>query len=335
MIFKNKHKLATLILLTAGTMTLQGCDQTTSDGITEMTLNAKTESVSHTFSEPMKVQHALGTVIINQRPQHVVALDMNEVDFLDQLGISVVGMPKDFIPHFLAHYKNRSDVLDTGAIVRPNIERVHAIAPDLILLTSLQAHYYEEISEIAPTIHLDVNGRRRQIEHIEAVKNHLITLGRIFGRTHLAEQKIAQLNAQVNHIQTITRDRPEKALILLHNNGSFTTFGIESRYGFVFSTLGVKPAISNVESGPHGQSISSETILKINPDVIYLVDRTAVMEHRPLLNAETLNNPLLRHTNAWKNGRVIFADPHAWYITAASPTSLRIIIQDLLKGYSN
>jgi hypothetical protein len=33
----------------------------------------------------------------------------------------------------------------------------------------------------------------------------------------------------------VTQARPEKALIVLHNNGAFSAFGVQSRYGFVFA----------------------------------------------------------------------------------------------------
>ncbi|MEG1116944.1 MAG: ABC transporter substrate-binding protein, partial [Janthinobacterium sp.] len=131
----------------------------------------------------------------------------------------------------------------------------------------------------------------------------------------------------------VTRDRPEKALIVLHNNGAFSSFGVQSRYGFVFDALGVKPASSAIEAGLHGQPISSEFIQQANPDIIYVVDRTAVMEHRPVMTAAQMANPLLRQTNAWKNGRVVFVDADAWYITAASVTSLQRVIDDVLKAY--
>ena len=42
---------------------------------------------------------------------------------------------------------------------------------------------------------------------------------------------------------------------------------------------------------------------------------------------------MLRQTNAWKNGRVVFADADAWYIAAASVTALSIVIDDVIKGY--
>ena len=108
---------------------------------------------------------------------------------------------------------------------------------------------------------------------------------------------------------------------------------VQSRYGFVFNAFGVKPASTVVDTSLHGQPISSEFIKQADPDILYIVDRTAVMEHRPTIDAERMSNPLLRQTKAWKNGKVVFVDADAWYITAASPTSMHILIDDVIKGY--
>lgn len=88
---------------------------------------------------PVEVKHKLGTTVVPHVPGRTVALDMNAVDFLDELEVPVVGKPKDFVPHFLAKYKDAPAVQDMGSIVQPNLERVHAAKPDLILITSLQA----------------------------------------------------------------------------------------------------------------------------------------------------------------------------------------------------
>lgn len=330
---KHRHQRWTLTLLIAATVALQGCDQKAAEPAQASTQPVAASPNAQPAYEPVIVQHKLGTTVIEKLPQRAVALDMNEVDFLDQLGVPVAGMPKDFIPHFLTRYKDAPQVEDTGAIVQPNLERVHAAKPDLILITSLQANHYKELGEIAQTIHFDVDYRDSQVNHIEVIKEHLLTLGRIFGKEDIARQKVADLDAKVEEAKRITQDRPEKALIVLHNNGAFTSFGVQSRYGFVFNALGVKPASPTVETGLHGQPISSEFIQQANPDVIYIVDRTAVMERRQALNAESLENPLLRQTNAWKNDRVVFADAEAWYVTAASVTSLKLIIDDVIKGY--
>jgi len=283
--------------------------------------------------EPVKVEHALGVTTIEHLPRRVAALDMNEVDFLDLLGVPIAGAVQDFVPHFLSKYKDDPAIADLGFIVQPNIESVYRLQPDLILITALHAEHYRELSRIAPTIHFDVDYRNSETGHIDVVKEHLLTLGRIFGREAAAADIAARLDARIAEARRVTDGRPEKALIVLHNNGAFSAFGIRSRYGFVFDALGVAPANPAADTGLHGQPISNEFIQETNPDIIYIIDRTAVMERRPVLDAESVGNPLLRQTNAWKNGRVVFADPEAWYVTGASPTALGLIIDDVLRGY--
>ena len=334
MILKHGRRAWALALLAATMAVAQGCGQEAAETPKASQPAAASPTAQRAY-ETVTVQHKLGTTVIDKLPQRVVALDMNEVDFLDQLGVPVAGMPKDFVPQFLAKYKDAADVQDTGAIVQPNLERVHAAKPDLILITSLQANHYKELSEIAPTIHFDVDYRDSEANHVEIIKDHLITLGRIFEKESLARDRAAKLDAKVQEAQRLIQDRPERALIVLHNNGAFSSFGTQSRYGFIFKALGVKPASPEAEAGLHGQPISSEFIQQANPDIIYVVDRTAVMERRPTLNAETLSNPLLRQTAAWQHGRVVFADAQAWYVMAASATSLELMIDDVLKAYRN
>jgi len=297
--------------------------------------SSQAAQTAQTLAEPVRVRHALGETVITRRPQRVAVLDMNELDFLDQLGIPVAGSPKDFVPHFLAKYKNDPSIVDLGAIVAPNLEKVYALKPDLILSIPLHAPHYQELSRIAPTLHLDIGYENNHGHDIEVIENHLRTLGQIFGKEDVAAAKIAALDAKVQAAQEKIRSRPEKALIVLHNNGAYSVMGVHSRYGFVFNELGVKPASTAVEVGLHGQPVSSEFIQQNNPDILYVVDRTAVMEGRPLLDRKRMENPLLRETRAFQNNRVVFVDADAWYITAASPTSLGIIIDDVLKGYAH
>lgn len=318
-----KRKYWGLALIITAAITLQGCDQKAAD----------TPQNVQKLAAPITVKHMLGSTVVDYLPQHVAVLDMNEADFLDQLNIPIIGMPKDYVPHFLEKYKSDKQIQDLGAIVQPNMERIYALKPDLILMTPLHVNHYQELSKIAPTIHYDINFNDSESNHINLVKDHLMTLGQIFNKEDLAREKALELDAEVKQVQSVTANRPEKALVVLHNNGAFSNFGIQSRYGFVFNAFGVKPASKAKDTSLHGQPISSEFIKQADPDILYIVDRTAVMERRSTINAATVENPLLRQTKAWKNGRVIFVDADAWYTTAASPTSLKIVMDDVKKGY--
>ncbi|WP_323778684.1 siderophore ABC transporter substrate-binding protein [Leisingera sp.] len=292
------------------------------------------EAVVVPFSPPLVIAHSLGETVLAHRPIRVAALGMNDLDFLDQLGVPVAGVPKDFVPHFLAGYVEDPEVRDLGFIVKPDVEEVYALQPDLVLMTALQAEHYSDISTFAPVLYFDVDYRDSRRGHLQAITEHFATLGRIFGKEDIARAGIAALNAKVADLNAALAERPEKALILLHNNGAFSAFGTTSRYGFVFSDLGVVPAGGFDETGLHGQPVTSEFIQAADPDILFIIDRTAVMTNRPVLSRAYIANPLLENTPAWKNDRVVFVDPEAWYTTAAGPTSLSIIIEEIREAYA-
>jgi len=304
---------------------LQGCDKPAAQATPAATDQAQ--------YQPIKIEHPLGTTLITKLPERVVAFDMSELDTLDQLGAPVVGIAKDYVASFLVKYRDDPNIMDVGTTIQPNLERLHALKPDLILISPLQAQSYAELSQIAPTVYDDVDLTNQHGNLITTAKNHLTSLGRIFGKEELARQKVAEMDAKVEQTRRVTEGRPEKALIVLHNNGAFTSYGVKSRYGFVFDTLGVKPASSDIEAGLHGQPISNEFIQQADPDILYVIDRTAVMERRPALDLKSLDNPLLRKTKAWNNGRVIFVDAQTWYLCTASVTCLNRMADEVVQGY--
>ncbi|RMZ61456.1 ABC transporter substrate-binding protein, partial [Vibrio anguillarum] len=119
-------------------------------------------------------------------------------------------------------------------------------------------------SKLAPTVHFDIDFRNSHGHHVDIIKQHVIDLGEIFNKQTLAQKKVAEIDAKVDEVQALTAERSEKALVVMHNNGSFSSFGIESRYGFVFDVLGVKPASTEIAASLHGQPISSEFINQAN-----------------------------------------------------------------------
>lgn len=319
------HTICALLLATTAMAGLQGCDKQAAE--------TKPAAAAQARYEPITIEHPLGTTVVSKLPERVVAFDMSELDTLDQLGAPVVGIAKDYVSSFLIRYRDDANVADVGSTIQPNLERLHALKPDLILISPLQAQSYKELSEIAPTVYDDVDLTNKTGNLIETAKAHLTLLGRILHKQELASQKVAEMEAKVEQTRRVTDGRPEKALIVLHNNGAFTSYGVKSRYGFIFDTLGVKPASTDIEAGLHGQPISNEFIQQADPDILYVIDRTAVMEHRPALDIKSLDNPLLRKTKAWNNGNVIFVDAQTWYLCTASVTCLNRMADEVMQGY--
>ncbi|WP_034387909.1 siderophore ABC transporter substrate-binding protein [Comamonas composti] len=311
---------------------LQGCQREQTEAPPSGPVNTATSQAPANDAKSIEIQHKLGSTVAPANPQRVVAYDMSVLDSLDQLGISIAGMPKDYVPNYLTTYKRDAAIADVGSVLQPNLEKLHATKPDLILISPLVAWSYEDLSKIAPTIYFDIDFMNAHGGFIKGAAEQLTTLGRVFGVEDRARDKIDEINQKVAAAKTVTKGRPERALIVMYNNGSFTAFGVQSRYGFIYDTLGVTPASTHIEPGMHGQPISNEFIVEADPDILYVIDRTAAVE-RHAANPADLNNPLIRQTKAWKNGRVVMADPDVWYLSGAGAGSVQTLIDQVLQGY--
>ena len=118
------------------------------------------------------------------------------------------------------------------------------------------------------------------------------------------------------------------ALVILHNNGKFSAFGVGSRFGIIHNLFGFKESLGNISASRHGQAVSNELIQDANPDYLFIVDRSAVV-NKKATNKTEIENSLIQQTKAYKNGHIVYLDPEAWYLSGDGITSFEIMINDV------
>lgn len=81
----------------------------------------------------------------------------------------------------------------------------------------------------------------------------------------------------------------------------------------------------------HGNEVSFETIVALNPDYIFVMDRdSAISATGAQLAQEIMENELIMKTDAYQNGNlVILGNPGIWYLAEGGITSLGIMLDDL------
>ena len=81
----------------------------------------------------------------------------------------------------------------------------------------------------------------------------------------------------------------------------------------------------------HGNEVSFETIVSLNPDYIFVMDRdSAISATGAQLAQEIMENELIMKTDAYQNGNlVILENPGIWYLAEGGITSLGIMLDDL------
>ena len=311
--FKKIFKKATLgmfMLLSMGVLASCGIKNDTSAN------NEKVDMVT--------VMDKTGEVSVMKNPKVVVSFDYGVLDILDNLGVEVAGLPKSALPTFLSKYKDEKYV-DLGSLKEPDFEAINALKPDLIILSKRQADLYDKFKEIATTISLDIDGAK----FMEDFKRNVTTLSTIFGKETALTSKMNELDNKVKEINKIATENNLNALTLLVYEGSISTFGVGSRYGLIYNELGFKPLDDNIEVSAHGQQISFEYIVDKNPDYIFVIDKGIAVGKGGTAEA-ILDNELVRTTNAYKNGKILYMEPQSWYIATGGINTTDTMLSDIL-----
>lgn len=271
--------------------------------------------------ETVTITHALGATEVIKNPKTIVALDFASLENLDYLGVKVAGIPKSNIPSYLQKYQEDTSIVDLGTLKEINFEKLNELNPDVIFMSARLQNQYDELAKIAPTIYTEVDYK----DYMNAITKNLGYFGDIFGENDKINAAIKEIEGKVDEIKQKASDLDQKALIVLHNNGRFSAYGKGSRFGVIHDVLGMKEAVQNLEVARHGQTASNEFIQEANPDYLFVIDRSAVVDKNATNKAE-IENKLIQQTTAYKNGKIVYLDPEVWYLSGGGIISVNKMI---------
>ncbi len=270
-----------------------------------------------TNAQDTTIETAQGAVTLAGRPEKVVVLDLGVLDIFYTLDIPVTGVAGGPKPDYLADYGNEP-ISQLGSFFEPDIERINALSPDLVIVAGRSRAKLEEVARVAPAIDMTVDST----DLVGSLERNMTELGKLFGKEDRAAGTMAALDARFAEMREKTAQEGT-ALVLITTGGRMSTHGAQGRFAVIFNEMGFAPAIENVKAGTHGQPISNEYILETNPDWLFVVDRDAAIGRDGQPARQMLDNPLVHKTTAWTEGQVVFLDPADWYLVgAAGPTAL-------------
>lgn len=303
------RKLPTLMV---AAMLLMGCNQS--------------DQKSDATQDTLVIEHKLGKTTIGEKPSRIVVFDIGALETFNELGIKPVGIPKRYMPEYLSSLKDDETIGDVGSVIEPNLEAINALSPDLILISTRQERYYDELSKIGPTVYVGVDTK----DYINSFKHNTLLIASIVGQEKRADDKLTAVLNKIEKVREMAEANPNKALFLIYNNGRFSAFGKGSRFGFIHDVVGLKPALEHVEESVHGQLVSNELISEANPDYLFIVDRNEVVAGTAA-NKENVENKLIQQTAAYKNGHIHYLDPEVWFISGGGLTSTEKMLEDMEK----
>lgn len=299
---------------------LAGCS---SESKKETTSNSQIE-----ISEVITITDSDGDEIeFDKVPEKVVVFDMAALDTINVLGNkdNVIGVPTSSLPKYLDEFK---DVESVGGIKEPDLEKINALNPDLIIISGRQQDMKKSLSAIAPTVYLEVDND----EAWESTITNIETLATIFEKTELAQEQIDSLNTERDELKALAQDSKKNGLISLINEGSLSIYGPGSRFGIIYEGFGLIPADNNIEVSTHGQEVSYEYLLDINPDILFVVDRTQAIGGDSEKN-KVAENPLVKKTTAGKDNKVINLTSDVWYLSSGGIEATQLMIKEVAVAY--
>jgi len=279
--------------------------------------------------ETVTIEDARGSIEVPKNPENVAVLDFGHLDTLIALGKqdAVTGTATENMPAYLADKADQFE--NVGTLKEPNVEALANLAPELIIISNRLEDFAEQLEEIAPVVVLSVD----YTDYWGSVQKNITTLGTIFDEEIAAEEAIASLNDEIEAVQATTAGISEKALTLLLNDGSMSAFSTGSRFGFIYDILGFTPVDVAIEDSTHGQSLGYEGLLEINPQILFVVDRTAAIGTASEENAALLENDFVYQTDAYKNNKIINLSSDLWYLSGGGIESIHLMVEEVAADF--
>lgn len=305
---------------------LAACGSEGSDTSSEETNANSGQNGDAASQETVVVEHELDTTEVAKHPEKIVVFDFGILDTLDELGVEVVGIPQSgTIPAYLDKY-GTDDYENVGSLKEPDFEKLAEINPDLIIISGRQASLYDQLTELAPTIYLAVD----TTNYMESFKNNMNVIGEIFGKEAEIEEELAAIDEMIAELNERASANEEKALIILANDDKISAYGPNSRFGIIHDVFGIEAVDEGIEASTHGMNVTFEYVMEQNPDILYVIDRGAVVGGEAAGTAKQLvENELVENTNAYKNDKIYYLNPEYWYLSGGGLVSVAEMVKEI------
>lgn len=269
------------------------------------------------------IKHQLGETSVVKNPKTVVVFDLGFLDTLDELGVEVAAVPQQNLPEYLKKYKDKK-YTNAGSLKEPDFEAISRIKPDVIFISARQQELYDELSEIAPTVFVGVDPS----DYLSSFKENVEIAGKLFSKEEEAIEALTEIEEKINALKEKASSLDEKALIVLGTEGKVSAYGPSSRFGVIHDEFGFPAVDEKIEVSTHGQSITFEYILEKNPDILFVIDRDAAVGNNASVK-DSIENELVKKTNAYKNKKIIYLDPGYWYLSGGGLQSVAKMVEEV------
>lgn len=136
--------------------------------------------------------------------------------------------------------------------------------------------------------------------------------GKIFKKQDVAKDLNEKLSKKVAETKKVINN--DTVLFLNVDDKGVKAFGPTGRFGgFLNKDLGITHADKSMKANSAGNTVTYEYLNKVNPDKLFVIDRTQKGNDKTLPSA--LNNDVIKNMKAIKHNQVYQFESNAWYFS--------------------
>ncbi|MFF8958529.1 siderophore ABC transporter substrate-binding protein [Streptomyces sp. NPDC014894] len=223
------------------------------------------------------VTTAKGELEVPLKPAKVAALDNTSFATLKAFGVKPVAVPKALLPkEGFEDWMNDASIKDVGTHREPKFEALNASEPDLIIGGYRFTDHHDKLSKIGKTIDVAPSDEAKD-GYVASLKTQTEQLGKIFGEEAKAKEIVAALDKAQKSAADATKG--ESVFLAVASAGKVDNGA--SRIGRLSEPLNLKNVLEaegEESTSVHDNSgLAPETIAKLNPDWMIMLDRDAAV----------------------------------------------------------
>ena len=224
------------------------------------------QSLTAASTDVRQVQHAFGETEVPANPTRVVVWGYITIEAVVAHGIQPIGVPNSMVDEMRYLSLNRETVAEIGAPGQPDLEKIAALKPDLILTSKHRvSDEYSLLAQIAPMVAFDIDS--------DAEWKELTRLcGEALNKPAETEKLAVAYDAKLQEVRTQFSQnsrQPQVSVVYLHPE-FIGTMGTATFPGSVLADAGIaRPPSQAQAQGP--RNISLEALELLDGDALYII----------------------------------------------------------------
>lgn len=311
-----KGFVKTLLVAGMSMVMLAGCGANTGSGEAPTAENTTTENT-------ITVTDVRGEVEIPAEPKRIVDLSGNS-DILSLIGYKVIGTANsdayDYtkFPSYLEETLQGAEILGYSMQDTMDVEAVMNLNPDLIIISTVQEKMYDQLSEIAPTVMI-------QLEALNW-KDDVKAFAEVFNKEAEADTWLADYELKAKEAgDAIKAEYGEDTTYLsfLASGGQFFVFDGAGFGNVLYEDMGLaKPEGMPAQTDISLPVVTYEGLAAIQSDYIFLIATDEDL-------AELEKNAIWNSLPAVKEGHVVVLGASPYFNQGYSPIGRELLVNEI------